>query len=176
MLDVVAGTDRSRLAILLFQSGTPAPAAIQFFAFNARPVTRTLSHPDPNNTLFLQVRFPQGSISSIGGQPANPNDSVLVSIQPQSGLYGFTLGAGGATFSSAAAPTATFFYGRYGDFTASRTGTRYSSATAYAQALEVWHEEVLDRFNVVAGSGSAGTDALAGSVTSSGTYLVAAPR
>src|SRR5437660_615466 len=80
-----------------------------------------------------------------------------------------------ATF-SASAPTVTFFYGRYGDFSASRAGTRYASSAEFAQALGLWREELLDRFAPVLGSGSAGTDAVGGPITATGNLLAAAPR
>ena len=176
VLNVIAGTGRSQLAILLQQPGARMPAAVEFFVSNGRTTTRTLSHPDGFNTQFLQVRFPPGSIASLNGRTAGSNDSVLVSVQPETGLYGFTLGASGVAFATSAAPTVTFYYGRYGDFMGSLAGSRYTSATTYAQALNVWHEEVTDRFSVAPGSGSAGTDAVAGSVTGAGSYLVAAPK
>jgi len=150
------------------------PAGIQFYVSNPRGATRTLAHPDAFNTTFARVSFPVGSLTSIAGRTPGPDDSVLVTIQPQAGVYGLILLVD-ATF-SASAPTVTFFYGRYGDFSASRAGTRYASSAEFAQALGLWREELLDRFAPVLGSGSAGTDAVGGPITATGNLLAAAPR
>jgi hypothetical protein len=104
-------------------------------------------------------------------------DSVLVTVQHVSGTYEFVLGVGqAATFSSANAPNATFFYGTYGDFTRSRAGTRYGTNAEFAQALGLWREEIVDRYGRISGSGPAGIDGVGGVVSAPGTYLVAALR
>ena len=64
------------------------PAGIQFYVSNPRGATRTLAHPDAFNTTFARVSFPVGSLTSIAGRTPGPDDSVLVTIQPQAGVYG----------------------------------------------------------------------------------------
>jgi hypothetical protein len=176
VLEVVDAVSRSDLAVLVMQQGTPAPASIQFYVANNRVTTRTLVHPDQFNQTFAQVSFPSGSLATIGGAPAASSDSVLVTVQPEPGTYGLTIAASGVTFSSANAPTVSFFYGRYGDFVTSRTGSRYTSATQLAAALEVWREQALDRYSATQGAAVSGPDAIAGRLPSTGNYLVAAPK
>jgi hypothetical protein len=176
ILDVAGTLDRADLAVLLLQPGTPPAPAAQFYVANNRLTTRNLVHLDAASNVFAQVRFPAGALATIGGAPAAASDSVLVTVQPEDGAYAVTVGATGVTFSAGSPPTVTFFYGRYGDFTASRTGSRYATATELAQALEVWREQSLGRYAVAAGSASAGTDALAATVSATGHYLVAAAR
>lgn len=175
-LGPATGRPRGELAVLLLQNSAPAPAGITFFVSNAQVTTRNINHPDAFNTPFLRLTFPQGSLATVAGRAATATDSVPVSVNPISGMYAFDLSASGTTFSAGSAPTITFFYGSYGDFTASRAGSRYTSSTEYAQALTIWREEILDRLNPVVGSGASGVDAVGGSVQKPGTYYVAAPK
>ncbi len=175
VLSLATSRPRADLAVLRLQSAAPAPATARFFVSNAQATTRNLTHPDAFGTLFLRVRFPAGFLATVSGRAATAADSVEVTIQPESGTYGFTLSAS-ATFASANPVTATFFYASYGDFATSRAGSRYASANELAQALSIWREDLPDRFSEVTGSGPAGTDAVGGSVPSPGTYLVAAPK
>ena len=161
----------------MLQGSAPPPSSIQFYLKNNAATTRNISHPDGALNLYLRLSFPSGSLATVGGGTAAPGDSTLLTVQPVSGTYGFTLSASpAATFSSGNAPSATLFFGTYGDFTGSRAGSRYTTNTEFAQALALWREELVDRFGQVAGSGPTGTDAVSGSVPSPGTYLVAAPR
>jgi hypothetical protein len=176
IVSLATGKPRSELAILLLQNSAPAPAGTTFYVSNARVTTRSLSHPDGANTLFMRLTFPQGSLATFAGRAAVSTDSVQVSVSPVSGTYAFNLAASGVTFSAANTPTATFSYGSYGDFAASRAGSRYASSIEYAQALTIWREEILDRLNQVVGSGASGVDGVGGSVQGPGTYYAAAPK
>jgi hypothetical protein len=176
VLDVATSVDRSDLAVLVFEPGTPAPQAIQFYVANDRTTTRTLQHPDMFNNPFAEIRFPPGSIATLGGGAAGTGDSVQVTVQPEPGTYEVSIGAPGATFSTANAPVITFFYDRYGDFTASRAGSRYTSDSELENALDVWREQLAGRYAVTPGSTPAGTGAVSGFAREPGNYLVAAPR
>lgn len=177
VLDIASSVDRGQLAVLQLQGGTPAVSSQQFYVANNRQTTRTLVHPDAAGNQYAQVRFPSGSLATINGRTATASDSVLVTVQPEPGAYGLTIGTSGTvTFASTARPTATFFYGRYGDLTGSRSGSRYTTNVQLAQALELWREELVGRFSAVAGSGASGTDAVGGPVSAAGIFLVAAPK
>lgn len=177
VLSLATSRARSELAVLVLQGSAPAPAGAQFMLRNNAPLTRNFSHPDNALTPYLRLTFPSGSTATVGGAAAGANDSVLVTVQHVAGTYGFTLSTSpAATFSSGNAPSATFFFGTYGDFTGSRAGSRYTTNNEFAQALGLWREESFDRFSEVPGSGPAGTDGVAGSLQGSGSYLAAAPK
>ena len=177
VISLATGRARSDLAMLLLKSAAPAPVNASFYASNSRSTVRNFSHPDASLTPYLRVTFPANSLATVSGGTATSTDSVLVTVQHMAGAYGFTLSvAPAATFSGSNPPTVTFFYGSYGDFTASRAGSRYGSSTEYANALTLWHEQLVDRYDQVTGSGAAGTDAVGGYIQSPGTFLAAAPK
>ena len=172
VISLATGRARSDLAVLVLQSSAPQPVGASFYVYTSKNTVRTFSHPDASLTLYLRATFPAGGLTTIGGSAAASTDSVLVTIQHTAGLYGFTLSVSPtATFSASNTPTVEFSYGSYGDFTASRAGSRYTASTDYAAALVLWQEQLLDRYDQVVGSGATG-----GSVPGPGTYLLAAPK
>lgn len=161
---------------MLPQKGsTPAPGGASFYVPNSRAVVRNLIHPDATNTLFVRLQFPAGSLTSLNGQPLGASDSVLVTLTPDAGDYAFTLGPSGLRFATGARPTATFFYGFYGDVSVA-SGSRYPTTGAFTAALNVWQETSLGRWQTASGSSSAGTDAVAGQLEAGGEFLLAARR
>lgn len=166
----------SELLFLRQQANAPAPATTRFFVVNARETRRRVLHPDPFNNPYAEVVFPAGSLESLNGAPIGPGDSVEVTVQPRSGEYGLVLSPGGLEFSAAASPTATFFYGRYGDLSVADASATYPDASAYAAALDLWAEVNLDRWRRTTGTGPSGTDAVTGRLSEAGVVAIAAPR
>ncbi len=162
------------LLILPLGSGAPAPASVSFYVSNAHPTTRNLIHNDGFNTLFARVQFPTGSLSTLDDAALGSNDSVLVTLSADGGVYGIRLDPEGLRFTSLGRPSLTFSYVRYGDLSAA-SGSRYADQTAYAGALDVWRETSLDRWTSTGGAGTALSD-LSASLPQAGHYLVAAPR
>lgn len=169
--ETLAGAD---LIVLPLGSGAPAPAGVSFYASNAHAVTRNLIHNDGFNTLFARIQFPTGSLSSLDGTALGPNDSVLVTLGADAGVYGIRLEPEGLRFTSVGRPSLTFSYVRYGDLSVA-SGSRYADQTAYAGALDIWRETSFDRWANAGGFGDILNDVTT-SLSEAGHYLVAAPR
>lgn len=162
------------LVMLPLAPSAPAPAPTTFVVRNATGTVRRVLHPDPFNTLFVELSFPAGSLASLGGVPLLANDSVTVTVTPLSGLYGFTLSPAQLVFARGSEPTARLVYAEYGDLAAGAGS--YASPSEFAAALDLWFEIGVDRWRRTAGSGPAGLDAVAGRLAEAGTFVVAAPR
>lgn len=172
-LDTLATAD---LVILRVQSAAPQPHPLTFYVSNARRTTRRLVHPDGFNTLYVELDFPSGSLASVGGTALGPNDSVQVRVDPRPGEYGLTLSPSGLAFVAGREPTALFGFATYADASVADPSTRYASRLAYLDALTLWEEVSPGLWRRVAGSGTAGTDAVRGRVSAAGRVVVAAPR
>ncbi len=163
------------LLVLPTQAGAPAVSQSSFFVPNNATTVRRLLHADAFNTLYLELRFPNGSLRSLNDQPVAADDSVAVTVQPRSGAYGLVLSPNGMEFTSAR-PAATFSFALYGDLAVADNSATYASRSEYANALALWFEITPGRWRRVIGSGFDGGDAVAGAVAEPGTYVVAAPR
>ena len=162
------------LLVLPTQASAPTVSPSSFFVPNSGTTVRRLLHADAFNTLYLELRFPSGSLGSLNDQPVAAGDSVLVTAQPRLGGYGLVLSPGGVEFTSVR-PAATFSFALYGDLTVA-DGSGYASRADYAAALALWFEITPGRWRRVSGSGFDGADAVSGAVAEPGTYVVAAPR
>ncbi|HXV86388.1 MAG TPA: hypothetical protein VD793_06800 [Gemmatimonadales bacterium] len=171
--EVVDGAD---LIMLPLQSGTPAPPAATFYVVNSRMVSRALRHPDNVLTLFADVEFPPGSLAMLNGIPVGPDDSVLVTVTPEAGLYGVAVHPADLEFSATARPRLTLSYARYGDLSAGPASGRYPDAASYAAALDLWRETGLDRWTPAVQSAATGSDAVTARLVRGGSLVAAAPR
>lgn len=158
------------------QATAPAVPASSFFAHNSRLTTERLLHSDPANTLFMQLNVPAGTLSSLNGVPLTLQDSVLLTVQPTAGIYGFTLSPSGLAFTLGEVPTARVSFAVYGDFTVVNDSPSYESAGQYAAALQFWFEVTPGRWRPVTSSRLSGADAVEGPIDQPGIYVVAALR
>jgi hypothetical protein len=147
-----------------------------FFAYNSRLITERLLHNDPANTLFLQLNVPAGTLSSLNGVPLALQDSVLMTVEPATGIYGFTVSPSGLTFTLSQVPTARVSFALYGDFSVVDDSPTYGSAGEYAAALQFWFEVTPGRWRPVTASRLSGADAVDGPIDEVGVYVIAAPR
>jgi hypothetical protein len=159
--------------MLPLATSAPAPASISFYLSNAHPTTRNLIHNDGFNTLFARLEVPSGALLTLDGAPLGPNDSVLVALGADAGLYGIHLTPDGLRF-AARSVTLGFSYVKYGDLSVA-SDTRYADQPAYANALDIWRETSLDRWAGVGGVGAALSD-IGSEISQAGHYVVAAPR
>ena len=162
------------LLILPLATAAPAPGAVSFYASNAHTTARSLIHPDGFNTLFAQITIPRGGLASLDGAQLGPQDSVLVTVTADPGVYGVRIAPAGLTFAPGAAPTLTLSYVRYGDPSVA-AGSRYADASAYENALAVWYETTPDAWTQAGGAGTPGSDVSA-TLSTAGHYAAAAPR
>jgi hypothetical protein len=160
------------LVVLALDPAAPAPAGASFYVANATTTVRTLRHPDATSTLYLELRFVPGALASLNGTPLGADDSVLVTVTPLAGEYGFTVSPSGLVFTDGLAPTAVFSFGRYAD--PSVADGLFASREAYVDALDVWAEVGFDAWTVAPGSGPDGVDEVRASVEAAGRYWLAA--
>ena len=159
------------LVVLDLAASAPAPPVATFFVPNDRSTIRSIRHPDPFNTLYLELRFPAGSLESLNGTTIGADDSVEITVQPLAGAYGFTLSPSGLSF-GADAPTALLSFGRYAD--PSGGAGLFGATDAYLAALAIWVEVGVDRWAVARGSGPGGVDEVRASVEAPGRFRLAA--
>lgn len=166
----------SELLILAQQPAAPSPSTATFHVFNSKITARSIVHGDEFNTPFLTIKFPTSCLASVDGQTLGPGDSVLVTLRPAAGQYGFTLSPLGLTLTNGCGATAKLSFGRYGDLSVADGSSTYLDRAAYAAALDLWRETGPDRWEIVPGSGPSGNDSVEGTVAGNGSYLLAAPR
>lgn len=165
------------LLILPFQAGTPAPPASTFEVCNDGLTVEIIMHPDmPAPIDYVELRFPEGSLSALNGQPLNTTDCVDVTVQPRAGEYGFTLSPQGLEFVLDATPSATLLFAQFGDFSVVDDSPTYDTAQELANALDIWQEVTVDRWQIARGSGPSGTDEVSAAIDAPGTFVLAAPR
>jgi hypothetical protein len=167
--------DGADLLPLPLEAGALMPAAASFYVSNSRTELRRLLHSDAFNSLYLQVEFPTSALASLNGTPLGPNDSVLVTLEPEPAGYGVTVRPSGLEFTAGRGPTATFVYAAYGDLGVADGSPTYASRAAYAAALSLWEDVGPDRWQRVAGS-TTGNETVTARLAAPGTYRVAAPR
>ena len=164
------------LLILPMQAGTPQPASASFWVHNSRQTVQRLVHPEAQLTPYLELTFPAGALSSLNGVPLTDTDSVWVTVDPWPGQYGFTFSPTALALNSAALPTAKFFFGFYADASVAGQSAKYSTASDYAAALDIWREVTVAQWRVAANSAAAGVDAISATTATTGEYVLAAPR
>jgi hypothetical protein len=162
------------LLILPLSPSAPQPAGASFYVYNAHATTGTLLHNDGFNTLFAQLDFPRGSLARLNGVSLGADDSVLVTVTADAGVYGIRLAPDGLEFTPSGGPTLTLSYVRYGDLTVA-AGSRYADAAAYASALGTWFETSTDTWSQAGTGGAAGSNVSA-TLAQPGHYIAAAPR
>ena len=160
------------LVVLGLAPEAPAPATASFYVLNGATTVRTLRHADAFSTLYLELRFDPGALASLNGTPLASTDSVLITVTPLTGEYGFTLSPAGVAFTEGFLPTAVFSFGRYAD--PSVADGLFASREGYVAALEVWREVGFDEWAVAAGSGPAGVDEVRASIEAGGRFWLAA--
>jgi hypothetical protein len=166
----------AELLILPQQAAAPPVDLVSFWVYNSRLTARQLVHAGGFNIPYLELSFPAQALVSLNGQPLSDNDSVRVTVQPRAGEYGFILSPANLLFDESRSPTATFFFGIYGDASVGEVSSSYASANDYVAALDIWFEITIDQWSIAPASGPAGNDAVAAALQSSGEYLLAAPR
>ncbi len=167
----------AELLILPFQAGTPAPPTSNFEVCNDQLTVEVIMHPAmPTPIDYLELRFPEGSLSALNGQPLSTTDCVDVTAQPRPGQFGFTLSPQGLEFVLDATPSATLLFAQFGDFSVVDDSPTYDTPQELANALDIWEEVSVDRWRIARGSGPSGTDAVSAAIDAPGAFVLAAPR
>lgn len=168
--------DEADLVPLALQGTAPPLPSLSFYVRNNAVTVRALRHGDTFNTLYVELRFPAGSLLSVDGTPVAPTDSILVSVDPRPGGYGFQLTPAGLAFATGNAPTATFSYARYGDLSVADGVPTFADRGTYADALDVWEEVSLRRWRVASASTESGVSEVSARIDAGGAFVLAARR
>jgi hypothetical protein len=164
------------LVVLPLAAGAPAPGTTSVYVSNAHATFATLRHPDAFNTVYLELEFPAACLSSLNGTPLTVTDSLLVTVEPRTGGYGFTLSPSGLVFTLGNTPAVTFSFARYADASVADTVPGFADRQAYLAALDVWQEATVGRWRVARGSSSSGVDEIGAGVDAPGEFVLAAAR
>jgi hypothetical protein len=172
--EMLLSTDE--LLILPFQAGTPQPEAASFWVYNERQIVHLMVHPDQFNNPYLELTFPVGSLATLHGTTLLDSDSVLVTVSPWNGRYGFTLSPNDLEFRLDATPTAKLRFAVYADPSIADQSAKYNSPAEYAAALDIWREVTVATWQVASNSTPTSSDAVTAKMETPGEYVLAAPR
>lgn len=171
---VDAGLPRSALlALARVDSAPPTNPATCVFHNNVL-FTCTIRYTDSVQTLFASISFVPHSIVSRNDTLLCDSCTVAVSVTLTPGSYQFDVGPASLVFNQTGEPVATVSFGRYGDPTVYTQSSRYASAAAFEQALELWRERTPDHWVEGRNSSHSGPAAVTSALESPGSYLVGA--
>lgn len=172
---VDTGLTRSALlALARFDSAEPNSPFCQFK--NNVLTMCQIRHSDSVNTVFASITFAPHSIVSRNDTLLCDTCSVVVTVTLTPGSYQFDVGPGSLVFNQTSEPVATISFGRYGDPSVYTQSSRYASAAAFEQALELWRERTPDHWVEGRNSSHSGPTAVTSALESPGSYLVAAVK
>jgi hypothetical protein len=167
------GTPRDALLVLPRTDTAPPPARV-FAVRNDRLETFRIEHGDAAGTLFAEFRFTPRSIVRANGLLVCDTCTVLVTVTPLPGLYGFTVGPTHLVFNAAGSPTVSVFYGTYGDLSVHDSSARYPTAADYSAALAVWYERSGGQWDEERNSAHQSATVMASAIDAPATHLLAA--
>jgi len=154
-----------QLWVLEMSGLSPEDTTVTFPAAEARTII--LRHGPPDNTVFVEVTFPE---STFVGRAAP--DSVMVILSPRPGIYGLDVAM--TVTPEREGSTIRFKYPVH--FSAPLAGVREKgSTTRFEQALHVGQYVGDDRYALLESTRPA-SDNLMAPLPGPGTYIVAAPR
>jgi hypothetical protein len=161
------------LALARFDSAPPPSPTICAFHNNVLS-TCTIAYSDSVHTLFASISFTPHSIVSRNDTLVCDSCTVAVSVTLTPGSYEFDVGPASLVFNQTSEPVAILSFGRYGDPTVYTQSTRYASAAAFEQALELWRERTPDHWVEGRNSSHSGPTTVKSALESPGSYLVGA--
>lgn len=150
-------------------SGIPPEDTIVTFQIG-QPRSIVLRHGAPDNTVFVELTFPDSAFA-LPKDSLAPRDSVTVVVRPRPGLYAVDIAT---TIMPQRGATIRFRYPVH--FAAPNAALeRYGTRGRYERALAIG--TLLDGTNYgLLPSDRPASDNLRAAITGPGTYLVAAPR
>jgi hypothetical protein len=161
------------LALARFDSAPPTNPATCVFHNNVL-FTCSITYADSVHTLFASISFSPHSIVSRNDTLLCDSCTVAVTVTLTPGSYEFDVGPASLVFNQTGEPVATVSFGRYDDPTVYTQSSRYASAAAFEQALELWRERTPDHWVEGRNSSHSGPAAVTSALESPGSYLVGA--
>lgn len=162
------------LALARVDSAEPSPG---FFVFkNNQLSTFQLKHSDSVHTVLATFTFTPRSIVSRNDTLLCDSCTVVMTVNVTPSTYELTVGPPGLVFNASGEPVLSVSYGQYGDSSVYTMSSRYASATAFAQALELWHERAVDQWVQGRNSAHTGPSTVTTALEGPGRVLLAAPK
>jgi hypothetical protein len=162
------------LALARVDSAEPSSGTFVFKNNQLR--TFQLTHSDSVRTVFASFTFTPRSIVSRNDTLLCDTCTVIVTVAVTPLTYELTVSPATLVFNSSGEPVLSLSYGRYGDSSVYTMSSRYGSATAFAQALGVWHERSPDKWVLGRNSAHTGASTVTSALEGPGRVLLAAPK
>lgn len=167
----------SRAALLAIGRDTAAEPGGTLCTFKNNLLSHCqITHSDSVHTVFADFTFFPHSIVSRNDTLLSDTSTIALTMTVTPGAYEFTIGPAGVVFNETSEPTAAISFGTFGDPSVYTQSTRYASATAFIQALGLWHERTPDHWFLGRNSSLTGPSTVSSAIEGPGTYLLAAPK
>ena len=161
------------LALARVDSAEPTSPAVCTF-HNNQLTTCTILHNDSVHTLFASVTFAPHSIVSRNDTLLCDTCTINVALTLTPGSYQLDVGPASLVFNETGEPVATVSFGLYGDPSVYTQSSRYASAAAFEDSLELWRERTPDHWVEGRNTRHSGQTVITSALESPGSYLVAA--
>jgi hypothetical protein len=161
------------VALARVDSAEPSPGA--FIFKNNQLRTFQLTHSDSAHSVCASFTFTP-SIVSRNDTLLCDTCTIIVTVAITPLTYELTVGPSGLVLNSSGQPVLSISYGRYGDSSVYTMSSRYASATAFAQALELWHERAVDQWVQGRNSAHTGSSTVTSALEGPGRVLLAAAK
>lgn len=162
------------LALARDDSGPFSPVIFSFH--NNQTVNFPVLESDSAATILATLHFSFQSIVSRNDSILADTSTVAVSFAALPGEFGFTVGPSTLFFNTAGSPTVDISYTRYANFTVFDSSSRYATAQAFEQALELWYEYGADEWQPTRNSTHSGASVVSSALEQPGAYILAARK
>lgn len=167
----------SRAALLAIGRDTAAEPSGTLCTFKNNLLSHCeITHTDSVHTVFVEFTFFPHSVVSRNDTLLADTSTITLTLTVTPGAYEFTIAPARLVFNETNEPIADVSFGTYGDPSVYTQSAKYGSATAFIQALGLWHERTPDHWFEGRNSSLTGPSTVSGAIEGPGTYLLAAPK
>jgi hypothetical protein len=166
-----------RAALLAIGRDTAAAPAGTLCSFKNNLLSHCeITHSDSVHTVFAELTFFPHSVVSRNDTLLADTSTIVLILTVAPGSYEFTINPAGLVFSQSNEPIVDVSFGPYGDPSVYTQSPKYASASAFIQALGLWHERTSDHWFLGRNSTLTGPSTISSAIEGPGTYLLAAPK
>jgi hypothetical protein len=167
------GLPRSALlALAMADSADPIPTTCIFR--NDRLENCNITFSDSVHTLFASLTFAPGSVVSRNDTLLADTSTIVITVSVTPGTFEMDIEPKTLVFNETGEPVAQVSFQRYADPSVYTQSSRYASAAAFEQALQLWRERTPDHWVEGRNSSHAGPTAVTSALEGPGSYLVGA--
>ena len=167
----------SRAALLALGRDTAAEPGGTLCTFKNNQLSHcAITHSDSVHTVFAEFTFLPHSVVSRNDTLLADSSTIVLTLTVSPGAYEFTIAPAGIVFNETNEPIVAVSFGTYGDPSVYTQSAKYANATAFIQALGLWHERTPDHWFLGRNGSLTGPSTVSGALEGPGTYLLAAPK